>query len=179
TTGCRALVEWAHRIVLCSASELGCFKDCILSRATLQDYNLRIWPTYKQRALRFWSWLTEEPSLLAKVSVLDEEAFRDQPTEALDRFAAEYLRAALPSSTAGASLSEVKSWRGRVECEAPERNQRIFQQVRKDAIHSFEMEARSFAARVTNRLLSGSMKDSALALKDLADYRLSASKSSR
>ena len=40
----------------------------------------------------------------------------------MDRFAAEYLRAALPSSTAGASLSEVKSWRGRVECEAPERS---------------------------------------------------------
>lgn len=30
------------RIIVCSSTELGCFKDCILSRVTLEDYTRRI-----------------------------------------------------------------------------------------------------------------------------------------
>ena len=42
-----------------------------------------------------------------------------------------------------------------------------------DVLYSFETEARHFAKRVTHQLLSGSFKDAELALKDLAEYRVS------
>ena len=34
--------EACKRMIVCSSTELGCFKDCILSRVTLEDYTRRV-----------------------------------------------------------------------------------------------------------------------------------------
>lgn len=178
--GCRALLEACKRMIVCSSTELGCFKDCILSRVTLEDYTRRIWPTYKQRVSRLWDWLAEDANLLRKASMLDEDDFREKSTrDVMDNFARKHLEELLDARAGNVAGSvkmlekkEIGKWKGRIY-EAPERNQRKFQQVRKDVLYAFEMEARSFASSMTKQLLSGSMKDAEVALKALDAYRLS------
>ena len=57
---CLALyTEACKRMIVCSSTELGCFKDCILSRVTLEDYTRRVstsrwlWMVLKIGALKF------------------------------------------------------------------------------------------------------------------------------
>ncbi|CAJ1368754.1 unnamed protein product, partial [Effrenium voratum] len=165
--GCRELLHDAEEIVLCSSSEPGCFQDCVLSRVTLQDYSARIWPTYRDRAKEFLR-MSAELSLTKKLRILDEDAFRQEvlASDFADTFFGQLLDA---KNVPKATQADLQRWGARVDVSPPERNQRTFQQLRKEVLYPIEAEAKRFAVKVLRLLKPEPSK----ALQEILNYRLS------